>query len=83
MKIELSEEQVQHVVEALLFCSTTNMCADWGSNHLEEMMNTAFQISDEHGISPRVERINYYDCPPEYGEEFGEKVKEKFPYLVK
>ena len=83
MKIELTNDDVQQIIEALLFCSYSSMCATWESFETEQFMNIAFKLSDDTGIPPRPEKITYYDGIPEDEELYGEKIKEKFPNLIR
>ena len=60
MNLNLSEKEINHVIEALLFSSSVSVGADWKKEDCESMLNIAIQLKNVLSDQLKLNNINFY-----------------------
>lgn len=82
MNLNLSEKEINHVIEALLFSSSVSVGADWHKEDCESMLQIALTLKEVVQDKMVLENINFYkeddyedSCSEKILEEFGSKME--------
>ena len=62
IKLTLTEEQANILIEALLFSSSTNISSEWSEEHNNIMVNLAINVKNKlSDDSLNLKNLTYYD----------------------
>ena len=82
MNLNLSEKEINHVIEALLFSTSVSVGADWHKEDCEDMLQIALSLKEIIKDDLKIENINFYKeedyedtCSEKILEEFGSKME--------
>lgn len=76
--IQFTAEEIQLLVEVLLFSSTVDVCAEWNPKHQQDMIQLAKKINDP---SVKLENIYLFSTGVLEEPELTKQVTENFPNL--
>ena len=79
---EMMYNELQAVVEALLFASSCEVCANWSDKKAEQFIDIALSLKKDLGIKPSKD-IEYDDLGLGPEMEFTKKLVNGFPEIVK
>jgi hypothetical protein len=82
MNLTLTHQEINHIVEALLFSSSVSVGADWHKEDCESMLQIALYLKEVTEDNLKLENINFlkeedYEdtCSEKILEEFGSKLE--------
>ncbi len=77
MNLNLSEKEINHVIEALLFSSSVSVGADWHKEDCDSMLQIALSLKEIIKDDLKIENINFYK-EEDYEDTCSEKILEAF-----
>ena len=82
MNLTLTPQEINQIIESLLFASSVSIGADWHKEDCESMLKIALYLKEQVGNDLNLENINFYQeedyedsCSPQILEEFGSKME--------
>lgn len=77
ISLTLNYQDVNRLIEALLFASSVNIGADWKEDACEKMLNLAKKFKDKIGSQLKLEHVNFYK-EEYYEDSWSENILKEF-----